>query len=493
MSRWLKLVRRLHGEDGQALVLFAAGLVGMVGLVAMSVDVGLYVYARSQMQSAVDAAALAAAQDVPIGTGQARAQAETYWDQNASFFKTQGEDVQMDVTFPPGNRAVKVSASADVPTWFARILGVDKWHVSADATAASTVLDIAMVLDISGSMCWSSYPPADAPGSSSAPMWIGPGSNTVQLTTKVNAGGNNSINIRVNSSAIFNSTSRSTNNANFGFNTTTRYYQYTPQNGRAGLIRIDDELFQITGIPNSTTLTVTRARPDNFRGVATSKTEHAVGAVIESYHSGCELSAPDSSGPYSPYDGMVDDAQYFTGLFNSSYDKIGLASFSSRGEIRYDLTSSFLQLRNEIGSMGPPNGGTNAAHGIAVGRQLLDGPGKRDNSLRVLVFLTDGRANAYCGATYSPSNYDTTSCPSSGSGADGNSAAENAARAEAQRLASERNTIIYTIGLGSAVDDDFLTDIAAIGGGKYFKAPTLAQLDDAFRSVAESTHIQLTQ
>ena len=164
-----------------------------------------------------------------------------------------------------------------------------------------------------------------------------------------------------------------------------------------------------------------------------------------------------------------------------------------------NLTTSFGTGTNSINTalnaMAYPDGGTNSATGIAVGRQLLDGTGKRAGATRVMLFITDGRANAYCGSSYNAANYNTTSCPSAGGGADGNAAAVNAAIQEATRAATDSagSIIIYVIGLGTAVDDAFLTNIANIGHGLYFKAPTLAQIDDAFISVAQQTHIKLSR
>jgi len=51
---------------------------------------------------------------------------------------------------------------------------------------------------------------------------------------------------------------------------------------------------------------------------------------------------------------------------------------------------------------------------------------------------------------------------------------------------------VYTIGLGDGVLDCVMEDIAAAGGGEYYKAPTTAQLDEAFEAIAKKTHIGLT-
>jgi hypothetical protein len=63
---------------------------------------------------------------------------------------------------------------------------------------------------------------------------------------------------------------------------------------------------------------------------------------------------------------------------------------------------------------------------------------------------------------------------------------------EAQR-AADGDIIIFTIGLGSGADESLLQDIAAIGSGSYYFAPTAAQLDGAFKAIAEQTHIALVK
>ena len=118
-------------DHGQALVIFAAGLVIFLGFTALSVDVGRYMWARGQMQSAVDAAALAAAQSMPYGTAEASSYATAYWDKNNDFIESQGENVSFNVTFPEGNKAVKVQGDADIPTWFAKFFGLNHWEGSA--------------------------------------------------------------------------------------------------------------------------------------------------------------------------------------------------------------------------------------------------------------------------------------------------------------------------------------------------------------------------
>ena len=58
-------MRRARGERGQILPIVALALVALLGIAAFAIDVGYAYYAKRQLQSATDAAALAGAQDLP--------------------------------------------------------------------------------------------------------------------------------------------------------------------------------------------------------------------------------------------------------------------------------------------------------------------------------------------------------------------------------------------------------------------------------------------
>ena len=497
----LQIVPR--NEAGQALPLLGLFFMVLIGFTALSIDVGRYVWARTSIQAGVDAAALAAAQSMPSQT-DAEAKAAQYWIDNSGFIQSAGENVSFTVTYPQGNKAIAVRGEADIPTWFAKFFGVDHWHVWAEGEAESQVLDIALVLDVSGSMCWGSYAPIDRNASGQQGAGMGPGrtADTVTLSQQITASQSGTFDIFVNRVDIFrggpqatpsSSQIQSWNNSKFGYNTTTPYWNYTPSNSRRGMIKIDNEIFQITQAPNTTnnSLRVTRAHNNTFLGTGGVASAHSVGAKVYTYHSNCSLAAPAASGPFDFHDGVMSQAGYFTTLFDPAYDKIGLASYQSSATNRRALTHTFSNVQSSIAAL-LPDGGTNSAHGIAVGRQILDGTGKRANAVRVLVFMTDGRANAYCGNSYVQSNYNSTSCSNQGSGVDGNARAVADAVAEATRAANG-DIIIYTIGFGPYVDDAFLTNIANIGKGQYYKAPTVQQLDEAFEAIAEQTHIALVR
>ena len=507
---------KLNREQGQALVLFAAGLIGFLAIVGLSIDVGRLVWARTQMQAAVDASAIAAAGGMP-STTQATTNANKYWTDNSAFIRSNGTNVNFAVTFPPGSdEGVQIDASADVSTWFLKLVGINSWHVSGSGTAAAQNLDISVVMDISGSMCDDNYPETESPGTG---VHMAPGRKALlpHLTAAVPAGGSGTITLTVDANiSTLLSTSSSFNNTNFAFNQSTPNWRSTYYGQRPGMIMIDQEMFQITSVnAASKQLTVRRAQTNNFLGTPTVSAAHAVGAEIWSNHGSCYVSAyntPTSvlgSGPEEREDTAIVDAQYFTTLFNSTYDQFGLSTFSSvanpRGaSARQSLTSNYASVTSAMASIAYPDGGTNTAHGIAAGRMVLDGTGSRPGATRILVLLTDGRANSYCGSTYFASNYNSpTSCPSPGGGADGNPSAFNAAIAETRRLANDNNTTFYVIGLGTQVDDAFLGQIAdggvagvgpcqqSLPNCNYFKAPSKAQLQAAFIAVAQAAHIQL--
>ena len=61
-------MRASRGERGQVLAVVALAMVALLGISAFAIDVGYAYYAKRQLQSATDAAALAGAQDLPNGT-----------------------------------------------------------------------------------------------------------------------------------------------------------------------------------------------------------------------------------------------------------------------------------------------------------------------------------------------------------------------------------------------------------------------------------------
>jgi hypothetical protein len=160
-------MRRGRGERGQILAVVALALVALLGISAFAIDVGFAYYAKRQLQSATDAAALAGAQDLPnasnaIATATTYANANTPSNLSSFNFTYQTKCTATAVLAVGCNAAVNpnalvVSGTASTNAWFSRLFGLNSFSISAHANAcspcSSTPVDIVIALDRTGSMC----------------------------------------------------------------------------------------------------------------------------------------------------------------------------------------------------------------------------------------------------------------------------------------------------------------------------------------------------
>ncbi len=167
-----KLLRRTRGETGQVLVLFAVALVVLFGMAGLVIDIGYAFYAKRSMQASADAAALAGASQLPSAAAATSA-AMAYG--GAAGAKNENENVPGVNTnvatkcapVAPCNpiNAITVTQTSNVPTKFARLLGINSFNISVKSTACSPCgmrpLDIMLVLDRTGSMCQTSSGSSD--------------------------------------------------------------------------------------------------------------------------------------------------------------------------------------------------------------------------------------------------------------------------------------------------------------------------------------------
>lgn len=153
----------MRAEGGQILPLLALGLLAVLLVVAaLVVDFGRAYVVKRQLQAVADAAALAGAQALPnIANAQALASSYGSGGKNPVSYAvaeaTPAAVCLRDVYCAQGGaNGVQVIESADVPTTFAKIFGLDHIHVSVRSTACGPCgakpLDIAVVVDRTGSM-----------------------------------------------------------------------------------------------------------------------------------------------------------------------------------------------------------------------------------------------------------------------------------------------------------------------------------------------------
>jgi putative Flp pilus-assembly TadE/G-like protein len=144
---------RRASEDGVAILYVAVFLLSSLWLVSLAIDMGKLMAARTELQSAADAAALAGASAVDPETGivvadTARVRAAETAALNKAYEQNQTPvtiDPITDVNFPAGNQ-VRVQVHREeatgnpVITHFAQTLGIDALNVTADATAEAQPL-----------------------------------------------------------------------------------------------------------------------------------------------------------------------------------------------------------------------------------------------------------------------------------------------------------------------------------------------------------------
>ncbi len=120
----------LKNRSGQSLILVVLFLPVMLGMAAAGVTVGTIYYAKTNLQNAVDAAALAGAKVIADGNSSAPANQAFLVSQNDS--AAQNISVQIDPNFI---NAVEATASESVPGGFAGIFGYHKFTVTAKGVA----------------------------------------------------------------------------------------------------------------------------------------------------------------------------------------------------------------------------------------------------------------------------------------------------------------------------------------------------------------------
>jgi Flp pilus assembly protein TadG len=130
--------RKFAAERGQVIVFTVITLTVMLGLAAAVIDVGSWYRADRKLQTTVDAAALAAAQELPSDTAAAAALATEYAGKNGG-----GPITTSFSATAVANDTVTVTGSRPAPGFFSKIFGIDSVTVGATATARVAAIDTA--------------------------------------------------------------------------------------------------------------------------------------------------------------------------------------------------------------------------------------------------------------------------------------------------------------------------------------------------------------
>ena len=138
---------------GQVVVLVALMLVVLLTFTGLAIDVGMAYGVKAKLNAAVDAAALAAAKVLGQGQTISTNQANYYFNANANYPNgLMGSTISGPNIAFGGTSSVTVSATASVPTTFARVVGWNNLNVGASASAKNRSVDMMLVLDCSASL-----------------------------------------------------------------------------------------------------------------------------------------------------------------------------------------------------------------------------------------------------------------------------------------------------------------------------------------------------
>ena len=153
-------VRTLASESGVAMVQLAVFLPMLVLFTGLAVDSGRAYVVKAQLSKAVDGAALSAARNLNGGNPKGEA-AKVFRANFPSNFmgatdvtdpSTASDFYEMHTDEDTGAHIVTIKATARVPTTFMRLGNFDEMTVGSSSEATRRLVDLSLVLDVSGSI-----------------------------------------------------------------------------------------------------------------------------------------------------------------------------------------------------------------------------------------------------------------------------------------------------------------------------------------------------
>ncbi|HEX3031512.1 MAG TPA: pilus assembly protein TadG-related protein, partial [Bacillota bacterium] len=119
-----RLKALLTSQRGSVVTVVALAMVVLLGMTALVTDVGLIYLKKTRLKSAIDAAVLAGAQELPYNPETAVAVAKDYINRNGVVPDT------VTVVVAPDNKSLSVTATQRVNLVFATVLGLASSQVN---------------------------------------------------------------------------------------------------------------------------------------------------------------------------------------------------------------------------------------------------------------------------------------------------------------------------------------------------------------------------
>src|SRR3954466_5679358 len=144
----------LRAREGNVARDFAFAIIPVIGLTGAAVDYSRCASARTGMQAAIDATALAMAKLAPT-LSQSELQAKTNAHFNAMFSHPEAKNIVITPTYSTaGGSQLTISVSGSVDATFTKIIGFNSLNIGSTSTVkwGNNRLRVALVLDNTGSM-----------------------------------------------------------------------------------------------------------------------------------------------------------------------------------------------------------------------------------------------------------------------------------------------------------------------------------------------------
>jgi Flp pilus assembly protein TadG len=157
---------RKHSERGQAIILVAFSIVGLVAIVGLMIDGGIMLIEYARLKRGLDAASIAAASQFRKGfNGQDLEKAgEEFMLFNQSVAdvtiftcdtpNTSWDEALCAPTGMPKRKLVRVTASRVVDFGFMRVVGFDSTTLTASSIGEAASIDLVLLIDTSSSMAY---------------------------------------------------------------------------------------------------------------------------------------------------------------------------------------------------------------------------------------------------------------------------------------------------------------------------------------------------
>ncbi len=476
---------------GQVIVLFAAVVVLLVMICALSVDVGRIVTSQAELQNAVDAAALAGASELvgfvdESAKERARSEAVALADANAVAgesltltsseitFGRYDEDSRSFVpesSFSAGQvvdsiqvvgRRDEEAPDGPIDLFFASIFGMQGSAQAQRAVGTQPRRYVMFVMDRSGSMCFDTsgidhrYSPNSNGSMSKSPTdwyWM-PRSVYYDGYWRT---------------AWFYALNDSTGTYTTSFlpqhiqdHASWPYFRYCerdqPGTVQSGWLKCPSNVTMYSYYDSS------YWSADSYGPVGS-----------------CDYAL--ATNPIQPMASSQNAAAAFVDLLNSDREQAGLVTYGWAAVLEHQLTTNWAALKESISNYDPRGAtGTPAGMEIANDEFILSGRASGYGH-RVMILLTDGLANTVGSSYYSNPSYPTT-VTFMGESVSCYIYQAVATAIEQQTLRARRNGVrIYTVSFGQGADQDLMPLIARATNGAYYYAADHEDLSDVFRDI----------